>query len=113
MKNILSSLTNNEKNRILEMHKSATKKAYLSEQTVTGVTPTAGVKPTMEPLSLAKLKVFGRDLELMDGSNVINFTVKYSNVKDNPDKKLIKIIGQNDPNFSFTFNCLALLFKKY
>lgn len=31
MKNILSSLTSSEKNRILEMHKSATKKLYLKE----------------------------------------------------------------------------------
>jgi hypothetical protein len=32
MKNILSSLTNSEKNRILEMHKSATRKIYLKEE---------------------------------------------------------------------------------
>ena len=34
MKNILSSLTNNEKNRILEMHKKATSKFYLFENTL-------------------------------------------------------------------------------
>jgi thioredoxin-related protein len=32
MKNILSSLTTSEKNRILEMHKSATRRNYLNEQ---------------------------------------------------------------------------------
>ena len=34
MKNVLSSLTNTEKNRILEMHKTATRKNYLNEQDI-------------------------------------------------------------------------------
>lgn len=39
MKNILSSLSQSEKNRILEMHKSATRKNYLNEST----TPNLGI----------------------------------------------------------------------
>jgi hypothetical protein len=46
MKNILSSLTQDEKSRILEMHKSATSKQYLSEQTSpTGTTQTQQIDP--------------------------------------------------------------------
>jgi hypothetical protein len=41
MKNILSSLTSDEKNRILEMHKSALSRQYLNEQVApTGATQT-------------------------------------------------------------------------
>jgi len=42
MKNILSSLTQNEKSRILEMHRSATSRQYLSEQ---ATPPTAPAQP--------------------------------------------------------------------
>jgi hypothetical protein len=46
MKNILSSLTQDEKSRILEMHKSATSKQYLSEQTPQ---PGTATQPTAAP----------------------------------------------------------------
>lgn len=46
MKNILSSLTQDEKSRILEMHKSATSKQYLSEQTPQ---PSTATQPTAAP----------------------------------------------------------------
>jgi hypothetical protein len=39
MKNILSEITKEEKNRILEMHKKSTEKFYLSEDDITATTP--------------------------------------------------------------------------
>jgi hypothetical protein len=48
----LFEIDENEKRRILEMHENATKKLYLSEQTVTG-TPTPGAPGTQQPRAAA------------------------------------------------------------
>ena len=67
MKNILSSLTSSEKNRILEMHKFATSRNYLSEQK----TPSLGIaQGNKVPLENVNIEGIGSgELSVMDETN--------------------------------------------
>jgi hypothetical protein len=62
MKNLFSNISKEEKQRILEMHKSATRKNYLFEETTgTTITNQGGIAPSPEPCDpniTLKAKVF-------------------------------------------------------
>ena len=87
MKNILSEITEQEKNRILEMHKKSTSRFYLSEQNPFNINQTSGSgKGATEEMT----NVF-KNLGLLD-----NHTNKVSRqyaeeLKDKPDLKEDKI----------------------
>lgn len=68
MKNILSSLTQNEKSRILEMHRSATSRQYLSEQTTPPTVPAQPAGGTPQSGAIQTNKTLDRLNQIMGTS---------------------------------------------
>jgi hypothetical protein len=63
MKNLFNDLSQDEKNRILEMHQSATRKNYLSEQS----TPSSGSVQNPNQIKITRIKTSPDDLNRFVG----------------------------------------------
>jgi hypothetical protein len=125
MKNILSSLNESEKNRILEMHKSATRNNYLSEQN-DPTTPTAATAPgPKDPSAFVKsvteikinkdqfAKLIFKSPTYTDGITFTTKVTKSSDYKDPSTGKMVSnpnyVIMLESPamNIRFDYNCAS------
>lgn len=121
MKKSLFSIDDSERQRILEMHQSATKKQYLGEQVAPATTPATAPGPK-DPASFVKSVVdiaINKDAnsKLLFKSpsmpNGITFTTKVSKVPDGKDPKTGAIIPgvytiilqSNSLDIRFDFTC--------
>jgi hypothetical protein len=122
MKNILSNLTESEKNRILEMHKSATRNNYLSEQNEPTAATAPGPKdPSAFVKSVTEIKINKDQFAKLifkspNNPKGITFTTKVTKSGDFKDPSTGKMVSNPnyvimlespDMNIRFDYNCAS------